>query len=70
MIIETKKYEVVESTVEIEGTVYDTYGIAYGDIVIHDVSVDRAFVEHLVDIINENELDPVHLRDVVEDSLI
>lgn len=42
---------------------------AEGAITLHDVSVDRRFVEQLAGLLNDGQLEPVHLREVVEDFL-
>ncbi|MDR2932211.1 MAG: DUF6514 family protein [Oscillospiraceae bacterium] len=49
---------------------YHTYGI---EIVppspIHDVSTDRAFVEHMAGLFTAGQLSPLHFSDAVEDAL-
>lgn len=56
---------------------YQTFGLRVLDhrsqteevIVIRDISTDRSFVAHLAYVYNRNQLDPVHLLDVLEDLL-
>ena len=53
---------------------YTSYGIkAFKDGkevgFVSDVSVDRDFVEELVELCNTEQLDPIHLFDVVEDAI-
>ena len=54
---------------------YVSYGIAakdeHGNVVrsVYDVSTDKAFVASLCKRCTKNRLDPIHLRDVVEDSI-
>ena len=33
---------------------------------LHDVSVERRFVEQLAGLLNDRQLEPVHLQEVVE----
>lgn len=37
---------------------------------VSDVSVDGTFVEKLCRIFTENQLDPIHMTEVIEDSII
>lgn len=68
--METLKYELVEREFYCEESVYIGYGVAYGsDIAIQDVSIDRKFMENLVDLFNESDLAPEHLKDVLEDLI-
>ena len=53
----------------LEGVPYTSYGIQCGDVVIHDVSLDKESMENLVALCNREDLAPVHLRDIVEDFL-
>lgn len=54
---------------------YTTFGIKVLDsdnsevLSVSDVSVDRAFVVDLCRKFTDTQLDPVHLLDVIEDSL-
>ncbi len=36
---------------------------------VSDVSVDKSFVANLCKLFTDNQLDPIHLTDVLEDSL-
>ena len=53
----------------LEGVPYTSYGIQCGDVVIHDVSLDKESVENLVALCNREDLAPVHVRYIVEDFL-
>lgn len=72
-----KKYRMVEEALtDPELGSYTTYGIrAEGpleddsDVQISDVSLSKQVVEELVERCNRLELDPIHLRDVVEDTV-
>lgn len=63
----------VVSLVEIEGTRYVTYGIRIcsdeGCAVVEDISTDRRAVRKLRRRMRAGRLSPLHLQDVVEDSL-
>ena len=63
-------YKLTKTQKQVEGIQKDVYGIRYGDEVsVPDVSTDRAMVEELVKRVNEGELAPCQLKDVVEDYL-
>ncbi len=71
--IQRAKYSLIESTKECEGTRYRCYGVqlsyAGTEVSVEDLSLDRREVEKLVDLCNEQELSPLHFRDVLEDFL-
>ncbi len=53
---------------------YDTFGISVfvdGELtrIVRDISADREKVERLARLFNEEQLDPVHLTQAVEDFL-
>lgn len=54
---------------------YTTYGIKLtndkGDILLQlaDVSTSRAFVENFIDLCVENDVSPMHIKDLLEDYL-
>jgi len=60
-----------ETLTDCDDESYVTYGILCDETgkLISDVTMNRARIEKFVDLINDNELDPVHLADVVEDFL-
>lgn len=63
-------YTLTEENKILEEQEYTAYGIRYDDeYIINDVSEDKEAVRRLVADCNKYELDPVHLRDVVEDFL-
>ena len=69
-----KTYTIVLSTVEVEDKCYQSYGIAYKSEnkttkVISDISIDKEKVEKLVSLINDEDLDPSQLEDVIEDMI-
>ena len=70
------KYVIVTENVKVEEKEHATYGIQavskstaepLGD--FHDVSVDRSFVENVVNLLNTNDVELSHFRDVVIDEL-
>lgn len=70
------KYLIVKENVKVEEKEHTTYGIQavskntaepVGD--FHDVSVDRSFVENVVNLLNTNDVELLHFRDVVIDEL-
>lgn len=66
-----EKYNVTTTKVEVEGVMYDTYGITGNGITINDISTERSKVEDFVAKINEvGDVDPIHIRDLVEDFLV
>lgn len=68
------QYQLVKEAVSANGTQYDTYGITVlvdGEPLstIGDLSVDPAAVKRLIDLCNREELDPIHLDEVIENFL-
>lgn len=66
------KYKVFAHYVSIEEKVIESYGILVfsGERQVaeyYDVSLERARVESLVDDLNRYEVEPVHIRDILED---
>lgn len=62
-------YEMTQGVSVLEGEPYCSYGIRCGGMEIADISCDREKLAKLVDLCNHLALDPIHLRDVVEDFL-
>lgn len=52
---------------------YTSYGLQVptpqGVVVLHDISPDRGFVEQLLGLFNSQQLEPIHLQEVVENFL-
>lgn len=71
-----ERYVLLEDNLVFEENTYLTYGIAVAESdkthgeEYHNISTDRDAVFSLVKRCNELLLDPVHLKDVVEDFLI
>ena len=66
------RYKVVEErrVLAESGAAYTAYGIkACGGGSVLDVSTNKAFVSDLVEKINKNDVEPIHLLDVIEDAL-
>lgn len=72
----SSRYLLLEDIVTSSEKTYRTYGIAeaYFEEVdreeYHDICTDREAVSALVEKCNELSLEPIHLKDVVEDFLI
>ena len=63
-------YTITEDKKTIENKDYLVYGIRYDDeYCVRDVSSDKAAIERLISDCNKYDLDPIHLRDVVEDFI-
>lgn len=62
-------YEVISGTYFMEGQAYRSYGIRSGDVVIEDISLDRAYVAGLAEKFQRAELSVLHLRDAVMDAI-
>jgi hypothetical protein len=63
-------YDVIESSVFLEGKQHTTYGIACESTVIPDISIHKNLISELVRKLNHSQLFPIHLADVVEDFLV
>lgn len=62
-------YELVTGTYSLEGASYVSFGIRSGDVLFEDVDTDRQAVENLVHVCNREQLDILHLGNVVDDFL-
>lgn len=62
-------YNVTEEKVIIENEEYTVYGIKCNEAYVRDVSGNSEEVKRLVERLNEYELSPCHLYDVVEDFI-
>ncbi len=52
-----------------DGNTRETYGIAKGDTVINDVSVNEGEISELIERLNSLDVSEVHAYEVVEDFL-
>ncbi|MCQ2561848.1 MAG: DUF6514 family protein [Clostridia bacterium] len=69
--MESVKYNVVQEELCCEESAYIGYGVSYvDDFSVKDVSTDRIYVEKLVKLLNECDLAPEHLQDVLEDFIL
>ena len=65
-------YKVVEECLfDIHGKPYITYGIMSleDEVYVPDVSLNKENIIRLVDLMNHEKLEPIHLMDVIEDFL-
>lgn len=75
-------YDLVESTIQLEGADVVTFGISCAEqktvngitmeatYIIRDISEDREWVARIVRRLNELEVEAVHMADVVSDMLL
>lgn len=67
------KYSLIQGTYLIDGDAHIGYGISYTEdraLSFEDLTVNAIDIANLVNLCNELDLSPIHLRDVVEDFLI
>ncbi len=62
-------YQITEKVITLEGCDHVVYGICGNDILIDDISPDFTKVCTLVDALNKENPDPIHIYDIVEDFL-
>ena len=63
-------FYLIQSEVEVEGTVYATYGIRNNEIVVEDISTDKEAVENFISLLNEaGDVADCHLMDIIEDFI-
>lgn len=63
-------YVLCKSFKEIEGKIYEVFGIECDNMKIDDISTDRERVEHLIKLANELSLSTIHIRDAVLDFIL
>lgn len=74
--VSTVVYRIFQSTENSpELGTYSTYGIEGSDIMgtcvsVKDVSTDKHTLECFVELLNDNDLHPMHLMDVIEDFIL
>lgn len=62
-------YQMISGSYCIEGISYTGYGIRCGDLVLEDITCDKAAMQELVQMCNDEGLETVHLTDIIEDFL-
>ncbi|MCI8404722.1 MAG: hypothetical protein HFE49_07440 [Clostridia bacterium] len=63
-------YKVTEEKTTIDNKEHTTYGIWYNDeFHVNDISVNREYVENLLQLCIAEQLSPIHLYDVVTDFI-
>ena len=63
-------YQIVETIIFVEDSgMITTYGLSCDKEIIPDISTRSALVEELIDRLNDNEADPIHLKDFIYDFL-
>lgn len=70
------KYQVTTAHISLDNQRFSTYGIAAIDkssakiqCKISDVSLDKAFVQHVADLLNSSEAELCHFTEIVYDEL-
>lgn len=66
-------YFIVESEEEVDGILYNVYGVGchtLGIEPVYNLSTKKEKVEELINMLNRSELDPIQLYEVCEDSLL
>ncbi|MBQ4166558.1 MAG: hypothetical protein IJD85_09565 [Oscillospiraceae bacterium] len=56
-----------EQRVNEEGVAYIAYGFICGECCISDFSSVREETEHFIEVLNRNEVSPLHIYEVIED---
>ncbi len=56
-----------EQRVNEDGITYTAYGFECGECRVSDFSSVREDTEHFIELLNENEVSPVHIFDIIED---
>ena len=70
------RYEIIEDSFTLESETHIGYGISVKDTrngkctLFHDISVNKKDIANLVSLCNELKLDPIHIRDVIDDFLV
>lgn len=70
------RYELIEGSFTLDSKTYVGYGISVIDTrsgkctLFHDISVNKNDIANLVSLCNELKLDPIHIRDVIDDFLV
>lgn len=63
-------FYLIQSEVEVEGTVYTTYGIRNNENVVEDISTDKDVVENFISLLNEaGDVENCHLMNLIEDFI-
>ena len=62
-------YYLVTGEYECEDKKYTGYGIGYENIQIEDITTDKNEISILIDKMNSEELNPVHMYDVIYDFI-
>lgn len=60
-------YFVTKRTVEIENTIHEEFGVSCGENNIIFFTSDIKEAEMLAELLNENEVEPNHVADIIED---
>lgn len=70
------RYELIEGSFRLCSETHIGYGIAVRDIstgkctCFHDISINKHDIVKLVSLCNELNLNPIHIKDVIDDFLV
>lgn len=70
------RYELIEGSYTVESETHIGYGIALKNMIngkcisFHDISIEKKDILKLISLCNELQLDPIHIRDVIDDFLV
>ncbi len=70
------RYELIEGIFTLDQQEHKGYGISVNytnidtPLLFHDISTNKNDVIKLVSLCNELQLDPIHIRDVIDDYLV
>jgi len=62
-------YYLISGKYEIEGEKYTSYGIGCESVKVEDISTDKEKICELIEKMNEQNLSPVHMYDVIYDFI-
>lgn len=62
-------YQMISGTYSLEGRSYTSFGIQCGNVIMEDISLNKAAMLAFVSLCNRELVEPVHLPDIVTDFL-
>ncbi len=65
-----KKYQLTKTVIRMENKQITSYGIKCNSKTIQDISINKAYVEGIINALNKNNVSEIHLSEIVEDFLI
>lgn len=68
-MVNGNRYRVTETTKELYGEIFTTYGIMSESCSFDDISTDKAYVLSLAERLNREEVEECHFMYIIEDTL-